>query len=385
MKIVCAASVLGGAATFAPLGEVRVIPEEAITADDLRDVEILVTRSKAKINRALLAGTSVQFVGCAVAGTDHIDEAALADLGIAWYNAAGCNANSVAEYVITALLLEAETHQLELEQLTLGIVGVGHIGSRLAAKARALGLTVLLNDPPRALAEGREQWDFIDLADLLPAADIVTFHVPYLRQGPFATEQMINHRLIAQMTPGSLLINAARGEIMDSDAVRQGLESGVLRQAVLDVWEHEPRIVKDLLDRVDIGTPHIAGYSYEGRLNGTRQVYEACCRYLEVEPDPVEWDEGGATQAAEHQLDGTGLSPQQILQRLTHLAYPLRDDDQRFRSGASADLDQMAQHFVQCRRNYPVRREFAASRIELVNVSSPVSAIARELDFPICD
>lgn len=385
MKIICASSVLDGAATFAPLGEVTVLPEEEIGPDDLRDAEILVTRSKAKINRTLLEGSAVRFVGCAVAGTDHIDEDWLNQTDIAWYNAAGCNANSVAEYVVTALLHEAELHQFDCSQCTLGIIGVGHIGSRVAAKAEALGMTVLLNDPPRALAEGRDPWNFIDLPDLLPAADIVTCHVPYTRQGPFATEHLINHRFIAQLTPGCLLINAARGEIMDSEAVRQGLEQGVLRQAVLDVWEHEPRISKDLLDRVDIGTPHIAGYSYEGRLNGTQMVFEACCRFLENEPPPLEPAADPTVQPAEQELDGRGLTDQQILQRLTQMAYPLLADDEQFRAGASSDPVAMGQHFVHCRRTYPVRREFAAHRINLLNVPETAQSIARALDFAVCD
>ncbi len=385
MKIVCASSVLDGAATFAPLGDVTVLTEEEIGPDDLRDAEILVTRSKAKINQSLLEGSAVRFVGCAVAGTDHIDENWLNQTDIAWYNAAGCNANSVAEYIITALLHEAETHQFECAQCTLGIIGVGHIGSRVAAKAEALGMTVLLNDPPRALAEGRDHWDFIDLEDLLPAADIVTCHVPYTADGPFATEHLINHRFVSQLTPGCLLINAARGEIMASDAVHQGLSQGVLRQAVLDVWENEPRIAKDLLDRVDIGTPHIAGYSYEGRLNGTQMVFEACCRFLEIEPPPLEVAADPAVQPAAQTLDGRGLTDQQILQRLTQQAYPLLEDDQRFRAGASADPKEMGQHFVHCRRTYPVRREFAAHRIDLVNVPASARSVASALDFAVCD
>lgn len=384
MKIVCASSVLNGYETFRELGETVLLREEEITADDLRDADALITRSKARINRKLLDGTAVRFVGCAVAGTDHIDPAYLEEAGIAWCHAPGCNANSVAEYIVTALLIEAERHGLELDRLTLGIVGVGHIGTRVAKKAMDLGLTTLLNDPPRAAAEGRQAGPFVDLEDLLPAVDILTFHVPYTRSGPYATEHLINHRLLAELNPGSLLINAARGEIMDSNAVAMALDRGTLRQAVLDVWEHEPTIRKDMLDRVDIATPHIAGYSLEGRLNGTRMVYEELRRFLELETRATngEDDDGDVPERA---IDAAGLSDQEVLARITQTAYPLLEDDRRFRAGASEDRTAMGRHFVECRRNYPERREFAATRFLLRHASERAYNAAWQLGFQLSD
>ena len=384
-KIMCAASVLNGNAAFSTVGDTVILPEESITREDLRDVDVLITRSKAKINRDLLEGTPVRFVGCAVAGTDHVDEAFLEEAGIAWCHAPGCNANSVAEQMITTLLIEAERYSLACDEIMLGIIGVGHIGRRVQEKAMAVGISTLVNDPPREAAEGMDAGPFVVLDDLLEACNVVTLHVPYTRSGPHATGQMLNHRFVETLSPGSLLFNAARGEIMDSEAVLMGLEHGILRQAALDVWENEPRIRKDLLDAVEIGTPHIAGYSYEGRLNGTQMVYDELCHFLEVEP--VWSSDELATEGAlpEQVIDGRGRSDQETLTALVSAASPLLDDDRRFREGASADQDVMGRHFVHCRRNYPTRREFAATRFLLRNVSPTVADTAWKLGFQLSD
>lgn len=384
MKIVCASSVLRGEEAFSSLGDVTVLPEEQITQRDLIDQDLLITRSKARINAALLDNTTIRFVGCAVAGTDHIDRSYLEQAGIAWAYAPGCNANSVADYIITALLVEAERHALDIQACTLGIVGVGHIGRAVQEKAAALGFTVLLNDPPRADAEGTSKWAFIDLVDLVPAADLITVHVPYTEEGPYATRRLLDHRFFEQLGPGAILLNTSRGEIMDSEALLTALQHGMLRQAVLDVWEHEPALSSALLHAVDIGTPHIAGYSEEGRLNGTRTVYEACCRFLDTPPI---WDAEMPADPLGHvdaAIDGHGLSDQDVWTRMVLASYPLLDDDQRLRDGASDDPEVMAQHFVHLRRTYPVRHEFMHARCTLEHVSDRCADAARILGFQLC-
>ncbi len=382
MKIVCAKSVLAGEELFSSLGDVVLVPEEEITPAHLQDADILITRTKCRIDRALLADTPVKFVGCAVAGTDHIDYASLQDLDVACIHAPGCNAASVADYVVTALLLEAERHGRDITASTLGLTGVGHIGRRVAARATAMGFTVLLNDPPRAAQEGTDKWSFMELADVLPVADFVTVHVPYSQSGPFPTAHLLDYRFFESMAPGALLINAARGGVMDSDACLAALEHGPLRQATLDVWEDEPTIRRDLLDAVDFATPHIAGYSLDGRLRGTQMIYEACCRFLEEEPAlSVDVDRWPAPEP--RTLDVTGQSTQTVLTNLARLAYPLSDDDARFRAGASSDPARMARHFVTCRREYPVRREFSAHRFELVGAPDEVKQAARGCGFTI--
>lgn len=365
MNIVCAASVLGGEAAFSTLGKVTLLPEEDICREHLIDTDILITRSKAKIQKSLLRDTAVRFVGCAVAGMDHIDTDYLEQAEIAWCHAPGCNADSVAEYTISAILIEAERHSINLDQSTLGIIGVGCIGSRVASLAEAVGLTPLLNDPPREDREGPRSLDFVGLEDLLPAADFITLHVPYTTARPYATHRLLDVHFFEQCTPGAILLNTSRGEIMDSEAILLALNHGVLRQAVLDVWENEPTIRLDLLSRVDIATPHIAGYSRQGRLNGTRMVYEQCCHYLEIEPL---WDADEflpTDDYSEHRIVANGRPDQEVLTELIKLASPILQDDQRFRSGASAHLSTMADHFVACRRHYPERDEFSRHRVSI--------------------
>ncbi len=384
MNIVCAASVLGGSEAFSTLGRVLVLPEEDIRQEHVRNADVLVTRSKAQINEELLHNTAVRFVGCAVAGQDHIDIPYLDQAGIAWSTAPGCNANSVAEYVISAILIEAERLCLNLDRCTLGVVGVGHIGTRVAVLAEALGMTVLLNDPPRQALEAGRGIDFLELDDVLPMSDFITLHVPYTRTGPCPTHHLINGRFLEACSPESVLINMARGEIMDSDAILLALGHGALHKAVLDVWENEPAIRYDLLDFIDIATPHVAGYSQQGRLNGTYQVYEECCRFFEL--DPI-WDPESIqneVQLPECHIDATGRTSQEVLTELIKLASPLLQDDERLRAGASPEPDIMAAHFRACRRSYPERHEFNRYRITLEGASQSLVDVASALGFVIC-
>lgn len=383
MKIVCASSVLYGQEAFSTVGEVVILPEEQITRRDLLDADALITRSKTRITRDLLEGTAVRFVGSAVAGTDHIDAPYIDSTDIAWCHAPGCNANSVAEYVVTALLLEAQKHDLSLSDMTLGVIGIGHIGTRVVEKAEDLGIQVLQNDPPREAMDDEFDGPFVPLDELLPVADIVTLHVPLTTIEHYGTQGMVNHRFIESMKPGALLFNTARGEIIDSDAFMAALEHGMIRQAVLDVWENEPAIRKDVLDAVDIGTPHIAGYSLEGRLNGTQMVYDELCHFLEIEPVWLDADLPDAGPTPEQVVDGRNRSEREILASILATAYPILADDLRFREGASADPAVMGRHFVHCRRNYPVRREFAACRLQFHHVSDELISIAWALGFQI--
>ena len=257
MKIICAESVLFGREAFSSLGEVLVRPDREIGPADVRDADALVVRSKTRVNRDLLAGSSVSFVGTATAGYDHFDTDWLSAEGIAWSAAAGCNANSVAEYVTAALLCLAQRHAFRLEGLTLGVIGVGQVGRRVVRKAAALGLRVLQNDPPRRIAEGAPE--LIALEEVLAGADILTMHVPLTDSGPFATRRMADARLMERLKPGAIFINASRGEVVDEEDLRMALESGQIAHAVLDVWDDEPRWNAGLMALCDLGTPHIAG------------------------------------------------------------------------------------------------------------------------------
>ncbi len=380
MKIVCATSVLEGVAAFSSLGDMVSVPESDITPDVVRGADALITRSKTRITRDLLEGSSVRFYGSATAGTDHIDSDYLNERGIAWCAAAGCNANSVAEYVVAAMLCVAQRHGLLLSDLTLGVIGVGHIGSRVADKARVLGMPVLLNDPPREAATGEA--GFIPLNDLLEQSDIVTLHVPWTRGIPHATDRLAGASLFERMRPGSLFINTSRGEVVESDALLLALDRGVVFQTALDVWENEPAIRAELLDRAAIGTPHIAGYSHEGRLNGTAIVYRELCNFLEVEP---EWLPAIPPVADVIEADARGRLEDEVLWNVVRNAYDIEADDARLREALSLDAEARARHFRACRMAYPERREFAAHRVVLKHAEPGVTEKIKGLGFAVAE
>ena len=270
-----------GREAFSHLGSVTLLPGRAMTREALREAHALIVRSVTKVDATLLADTTVQFVGTATTGVEHIDREYLAARDIGFAAALGCNANAVAEYVLTALLVTAHTKGLVLDGKTMGIIGVGRIGSLVAAKAPALGLRTLLHDPPLARATGDRRYR--PLSEILQA-DFVTLHVPLTLDGPDATFHLIGADELAHMATSSILINTARGEVVDNDALLEALTGRTVGGAVMDVWEREPSINWDLLNHVTLGTPHVAGYSSDAKINGTVMMYHACCRFWGMKP-----------------------------------------------------------------------------------------------------
>jgi erythronate-4-phosphate dehydrogenase len=365
VRIVCAASVLFGPEAFGTLGDVVVRPDHLVTKDDLRDADALIVRSKTRVDARLLEGTSVGFVGTATAGTDHFDLDFLNTSDLAWCAAPGCNADSVAEYVTAALLCLAHRHALLLEKLTLGVVGVGQAGHRVVRKAEAIGMSVLRNDPPLKAATGDPA--YVELDEVLRGADIITLHVPLTRTGPWPTAHLANCHFFEHAKPGCVLINTARGEVMDSDGLLFALEKGTVSHAVLDVWEHEPNIPHALLCRVDIGTPHIAGYAFEGRINGTLAAYREACHFFEVEPVWMP-DERLFPPAPVIRVDARGRSDEDALWQIVSAAYNIEADDHALRQGAGSDADRSIL-FDALRRDYADRREFPAAKLAVSNAS----------------
>lgn len=263
MKIVVDENMPYAEALFGRLGEVVAVRGRPLPAAALVGADALMVRSVTTVNQALLAGQRVRFVGTATAGTDHVDTAWLAQAGIGFSAAPGCNAIAVVEYVFSALMLLAERDGFALRDKTVGIVGVGNVGSRLQRRLTALGIRTLLCDPPRADRGDDEQ--FHSLADLQREADIITFHTPLNKSGPYRTLHLADADFLRGLPPGRILINAGRGAVVDNAALLQALEAGQDLRVVLDVWEPEPMLSLPLLARVDIATPHIAGYSLEGK------------------------------------------------------------------------------------------------------------------------
>ena len=379
MKIVADANIPLLQEAFGPLGEVVSLPADRITPETVRDARALLVRSVTQVNEALLAGSRVEFVATATIGFDHIDQAYLASRGIGFASAQGCNARSVAEYVLAALAVLGERRGRPVLGQTLGIVGCGNVGGRLARMAEALGLRVLRNDPPLARKTADPRYRPLEaLAD----ADIVTFHVPLEREGPDATYHMINQGLLHRLKCGVTLLNSSRGSVVETAALKAALAAGHLGAVVLDVWEKEPNIDVELLERADIATPHIAGYSYDGKVNGTRMVLEAFCRHFGV---TREWDPSPLVPppANPRVRLPAGLSVEEALRAATRAAYDIEADDRRLRAMAKEPPEKRGKCFDSLRKHYPGRREFPETTVELDGANPAVAAALRAVDFPV--
>lgn len=278
------------------LGTAVYLPGAAITADDVRDADALIVRTRTRCDEALLKGSRVKFIATATIGFDHIDTAWLAENGIGWTNCPGCNAGSVAQYVESALLLLARAGRIRLDAATtLAVVGVGHVGTQVALMAKRLGLNLLLCDPLRlqgcgGVEEGSAAAGGIadaaccaTLDDVCQQADIITFHTPLTRQGLHATYHLASADFFSRLQRSPVVINSSRGEVVDTSALLGALRGGIVREAVVDTWENEPNISRELLDRAFLATPHIAGYSADGKANGTRMSLEAVARFFGVD------------------------------------------------------------------------------------------------------
>ena len=361
MKLVIASSLTQGEEAFSSIGTVHVRDEREICRDDLVEADALIVRSKTKVDAALLQDTSVRFVGTATAGTDHVNIDWLKEKGIEFYAAHGCNANSVTEYVLSALLEWADEERCDLSRLTLGIVGVGQVGSRLARKMKALGLQVIQCDPPRA-AEGGDEV-FHALEDLVEECDVISFHVPLVEDGPWPTRDMITSELVHRMRRGTLLINACRGEIVSEEVLIKGADSGKIGALVLDVFPNEPMLSDELLARCLYATPHIAGHSFEGRLNGTTMCLQACAEFFGVTTTwQPEWPRPILDLPADDELIDT-------FRRI----YDIKIEGDRFGKFYVGDSTHRTESFNYLRRNYPLR--FEADRYTVPTLTPELAAL----------
>lgn len=275
MKLMIDDTVWGYKKIFSEFGEVTTLPGRLITRESLLDCEILIVRSRTKVNKQLLNGTKIKFVGSTVAGLDHIDENYLRKNGISFASAQGCNANAVAEYVISALSNLANDHNFDLSAKTLGIIGVGNVGSRLDFKAKQLGITTLLNDPIRQTNEGK--YEFIDL-DTALSADIVSFHTPLTFLGDQPTYNLLGSHNFKLIKEDTILINAARGGIIDESI----WEITKTKENIIDCWENEPNINYKLQSTAYWSTPHIAGHSIDAKFMGSFMIYKELCNFTKA-------------------------------------------------------------------------------------------------------
>ena len=310
--------------------EVVALKGAEIGADDVRNADALIVRTRTRCDERLLNGSRVQFVATATIGFDHIDADYLLQAGIKWTNCPGCNSGSVAQYVECSLLLLEQKKGLNLRNTTIGIVGCGHVGSKVKAVAERLGMHVLVCDP----LQGNEE--FVSLEVIEREADVITFHVPLTHEGPYATYHMADEAFFHRLSRVPYIVNTSRGEVVDNDALLSALEEGRVVDAVIDVWEHEPQLDERLLQRVFIGTPHIAGYSADGKVNADNMVIEALCRHFRL-PHPGHIEAPSLPDGFIYTGD-----PLQLYD-------PLVDTEH---------LKQAPQDFEKLRNHYPLRREF---------------------------
>lgn len=330
-----------------PFASVSYLPGAKIAPEDIRDADALLTRTRTRCNATLLEGSGVRFIGSATIGFDHIDTEFCADRGIHWCNAPGCNAGSVMQYVASALAHLSRKHELELASMALGIVGVGNVGSKIEKLGKTLGMNVILNDPPRARSESLS--DFVSLESIVREADLITLHVPLNRNGPDKTYHLWDEEFFSRLKRKPLLINTSRGETVNTPALKKAISRKMIRSAVMDVWENEPRIDKELLEMTDISTPHIAGYSLDGKANGTTAVVRALSRFFnlgldEWRPDHIPEPEKPIIDTIPH---GTA---EQIILSCVESTYKVESDSRRLR--------QSPETFEEQREQYPLRREF---------------------------
>ncbi|WP_265462806.1 4-phosphoerythronate dehydrogenase [Aeromonas salmonicida] len=364
MKIVVDENMPHALELFAEFGEVIPLPGRQMQAADLQDADVLLVRSVTRVDAALLATSPrLGFVGTATIGTDHVDKALLAARNIPFFSAPGCNKYSVGDYVLSALLVLAERHELNLSEMSLAVIGAGNTGECVARKAESLGMRVLRCDPPRARAAGQagETGAFVDYQTAL-GADIVSFHVPITREGPDATFHLLDEQVITARPAGQILVNASRGEVWDNQALlvrQQGLEP---LRLVMDVWEGEPEPLYALVPHTEIATPHIAGYSLEGKARGTWMLYQALCQQL---GRAARQDLQSLLPAPEVRALTPGQpADQALIKQLVHLIYDVRRDDARFRNRI-----ELPGSFDEQRKHYPERRELSS-----LHVSGPFAS-----------
>lgn len=354
-----------------PFGSVHYVPGNEISPEIIKDADVLIIRTRTQCNEHLLAGSSVKFIATATIGYDHIDTGFCKKAGITWVNAPGCNSVSVMQYIIAALFSMAARKGFQLAGKTIGIVGVGQVGSKVAKACSQLGMNVLLNDPPRERAGDAE--NFSSLRDIQEKADIITFHVPLSLTGDDYTFHLADKRFFESLQKQPVVINTSRGEIFDTSATISAIQNRLVSGVVIDCWENEPDPNPELLQLVDIATPHIAGYSKDGKANATQLCVQAVSRYFGLGID--NWQPEALTPPLNPVIEFSGscISEEDFVAHAVLATYDIDSDDKTFRENPS--------RFENLRNNYPVRREFTAYKINPEQVTEKTAGILLALGF----
>lgn len=358
---------------FEKVAEVIYLPGNKTTPEIVKDADAIITRTRTICNETLLKGSSVKFIATATIGYDHIDTNYCSQAGIQWTNAPGCNSESVNQYIASALFSWSMRKRVDLAGKTIGIVGVGQVGSRVAKTCETIGMKVLLNDPPRERAEGSDK--FVSLKTIQEEADIITFHVPLNMTGIDSTFQMVDKKFLLNLRNKPLIINSCRGEVFNSEDVLNTLKSGNISGLIIDCWENEPDINLELLKLAEFGTPHIAGYSKDGKANGTKMSVRAVSKFFKLGMDNWQPEKVEPPENPVFEIDGNQRREYSILAEAILSTYNIETDD-----GA---LRESPVNFEKLRGDYPVRREFDSYSILAKNIEEVTLVKLKKLGFKI--
>lgn len=345
-------------------GDVVYLSGNEFTKDSIKDADTLIVRTVTYFGKEILEGSNVKLICSATIGYDHIDTQYCDAKGIIWKNAPGCNSGSVKQYIVSVLLTLAHQKGFDLKDKTIGIIGVGNVGKKVAAACQSLGMKVLLNDPPREEAEASKQ--FVSLETIKKEADIITFHTPLIKEGKYKTQHLADSNFFSTLNKKPIIINSARGAIIDTPSIKKAISNKLISGTVIDCWENEPNIDPEFLNAVEIATPHIAGYSADGKANATRMSLESIARFWNMTEKPIE--EVVAPEIENNVINGNGNIADVILR-----TYNPMEDHNSFVGDPS--------RFSALRGNYPVRREYNAYTI--TNAEKKESNILKDLGFNV--
>ncbi len=379
MKIIADQQISHVAQAFSEFAEVTLYNGREITAEEIHDADVLLVRSVTAINANLLEDSQVKFVATATSGLNHVDLDYLRQNNIGFTHAKGSNARSVAEYVLSSLFVLADQHDFKFKDKTVGIIGCGEVGSRVVELLETIGVKTIMNDPPLKAESGNEQYR--DLHEVF-SADIITLHVPLTKDGPCPTFNLLDEKFLSQLNDNVILLNTARGGVINEAALKNHLACHKDMKVVLDVWEDEPDIDLELLTQIDIGTPHIAGYSTDGKIRATEMIFGSICDFFKLD---YKWNpifELPAANSLELPL-GSELDDQDAIQMAILASYDVRSDSASLRQLPEISIEQRGQYFDELRKSYPVRREFPATVFHCPGSRKNLAGKLRQLGFNI--
>jgi len=350
-------------------GEVEYIAGNEFTKEAIKDADTLIVRTVTFFGKELLEGTNVKLICSATIGFDHIDTEYCDTHGIKWYNAPGCNSGSVMQYIISSLFIIARRKSFDLKDKTIGIIGVGNVGKKVARACRILGMRVLLNDPPRQEVEGDNE--FVDIDTIKRESDIITFHTPLTKNGKYKTHHLADESFFNSLGKNPLIINSARGGIIKTEAIKDAIRTGKISGTVIDCWENEPGIDQEYMRMTDIATPHIAGYSADGKANATRMSLQNIARFWHLDESAV--NDIVVPAIADHLIDMSNISQAEQLEKVILKTYNPENDCKPLLANPSS--------FSALRGEYPLRREYNAYTV--TNVADKLSGLLSNLGFKV--